>query len=662
MRRRSRQLLAAAAAALIAAQAMPALAEEAGPVDAGIFVEKIPDLAEDFITGVDVSSYIAQKASGVRYYDYEGEELDDEGFFAFLADCGVNYVRIRLWNDPADEQGNTYGGGNCSLDTVKRIGLLATGAGMKVLIDYHYSDFWADPGKQTAPKAWKGLSPEEKCAALEMFTEDTLSELIAEGVDVGMVQIGNETNNGIAGETNRADMCALFSAGSRAVRAVAAETGKDILVALHFTNPEEKGRYEGYAAYLAEYGVDYDVFASSWYPYWHGSAANISRTLSKIAVKYGKKVMIAETSYIHTYEDGDGSGNTESEGKAGSEFPYDISEQGQADLIRTAANCVAKSGEAGIGIFYWEPAWIPVGNVTAEGADFDAVYAANAEAWERDGSGWATSFAGDYDQDAAAYYGGSAVDNEALFDFDGHPLLSLKTFAYLRTGAVGTRAVQRVMEEKAEALIGSGYALPETVQVVWNDGDKQKLPVSWDGAALESAEEAGPGEYEIPGSVEVDGEAYPAYLRLTLLQQNYLANPGFEDADMSMWKITGNAVSRKDDGNNVYSGKYCLHFWSDEPVEYSVEQKVMLDAGTYWLGANLEGGDAGDDAVIEMYVISGGEETAVRTQVTGWRQWARPEIRSIVIEEDGTELTVGIRAKAAAGAWGAWDDFFLYRE
>ena len=658
-------LTAAAALSMLVCLPAAAMSEtetDDGAADAGIFVEKIPDLPEDFITGVDISSYLAEKKSGVRYYNFEGEELDDAGFFAFLADCGVNYVRIRLWNDPKDEQGNTYGGGNCDLENARQIGLLATGAGMKVLVDFHYSDFWADPGKQTAPKAWEGCSAEEKCEALEQFTRESLEALLDAGVDVGMVQIGNETNNGIAGETDREAMSALFSAGSRAVRTVSAQTGKDILVALHFTNPEDKTRYEGYADYLEKYGVDYDVFASSWYPYWHGSAANISRVLQKIAVKYGKKVMIAETSYIHTYEDGDGSGNTESEGKAGSEFPYDISEQGQADLIRTAANCVAKAGEAGIGIFYWEPAWIPVGNVTAEGADFDEVYAANKEAWERDGSGWATSFAGGYDKDAALYYGGSAVDNEAIFDFDGHPLRSAKTFAYLRTGAYGVREVQRVESESGTALIGAELSLPETVQVIWNDGDKKKLPVVWDEEAIAAAVGQGPGEYQIPGTVEVDGENFAASLSLTLLQQNFLQNPGFEDDDMSAWKISGNAVSRKDDSNNVYSGKYCLHFWSEEPVSFCAEQTVTLDAGTYWLGTCLEGGDAGDAPLFELYVVCGGEETVVPTGVTGWRNWAKPEIRGIAVEEDGTELTVGIRVEAAAGAWGAWDDFFLYKE
>ncbi|MBQ9232678.1 MAG: glycosyl hydrolase 53 family protein, partial [Lachnospiraceae bacterium] len=163
-------------------------------VEADVFVEKIDNLSEDFITGADLSSIAAEFDSGVKYYDFDGNELDEQGFFDFLYnDCEVNYVRIRVWVDPYDEDGNSYGGGNNDIETAKRIGTWATNAGMRVLIDFHYSDFWADPSKQRAPKEWEDLSVDEKAVALRMYTEDSLNELINAGVDVGMVQIGNET-------------------------------------------------------------------------------------------------------------------------------------------------------------------------------------------------------------------------------------------------------------------------------------------------------------------------------------------------------------------------------------------------------------------------------------------------------------------------------------
>ena len=171
-------------------------------VEAGIRVDKINGLSDDFIGGVDVSSYVAEKNSGVKYYDFEGNELDDQGFFDLLHDCGVNYVRIRIWNDPYDASGNGYGGGNNDVDTAVEIGRWATQAGMKVLIDFHYSDFWTDPGKQYTPKAWEKMTLTDKAAALSAFTEESLNALLDAGVDVGMVQVGNETNARFCGESD----------------------------------------------------------------------------------------------------------------------------------------------------------------------------------------------------------------------------------------------------------------------------------------------------------------------------------------------------------------------------------------------------------------------------------------------------------------------------
>lgn len=167
----------------------------------GIFVDKL-NLSEDFIKGVDISSYISETSSGVVYRGWNGEALDGAGFFNLLKDSGVNWVRIRVWNNPYDANGNGYGGGNNDIEKAAEMGKLATDAGLKVLIDFHYSDFWADPAMQGAPKAWKNMSVDEKAAAVTEFTKSSLDYLHERGVDVHMVQIGNETNNGICGEAN----------------------------------------------------------------------------------------------------------------------------------------------------------------------------------------------------------------------------------------------------------------------------------------------------------------------------------------------------------------------------------------------------------------------------------------------------------------------------
>ena len=138
-----------------------------GPEESSIYVEPIPDISDDFIRGMDASSVLVEENSGVTYYNYDGEEQD---VFMTLAQSGVNYIRLRVWNDPYDENGNGYGGGNNDVATAIELGKRATQYGMKVCIDFHYSDFWADPKRQHAPKAWEGMSSTEKYDALYDFT------------------------------------------------------------------------------------------------------------------------------------------------------------------------------------------------------------------------------------------------------------------------------------------------------------------------------------------------------------------------------------------------------------------------------------------------------------------------------------------------------------
>lgn len=252
------------------------------PVAADIFVKKVEGLRPDFIKGVDISSIISLENSGVRFYNEAGQIQD---IFTTVHEAGVNYIRVRVWNDPFDSAGNGYGGGNNDLATAIEIGKRATANGMKLLVDFHYSDFWADPAKQHTPKAWENLSFADKKTALYNYTKESLQAMLDEGIDIGMVQVGNETNGQFAGESDWTKMSELFSAGSKAIR----ETDPGILVALHFTNPESSGRYATYAKTLQANNVDYDVFASSYYPFWHGTLSNLTAQLKQVADTYGKK-------------------------------------------------------------------------------------------------------------------------------------------------------------------------------------------------------------------------------------------------------------------------------------------------------------------------------------------------------------------------------------
>ncbi len=378
----------------------------------------IEGLPEDFIFGMDASSLLAEENSGVKYYNENKAEQDALKIFS---DAGINYIRLRVWNDPYDENGNGYGGGNNDIPAAIVLGKRATEYGMKVCIDFHYSDFWADPKRQHAPKAWEGMSVEEKSSALYDFTKDSLKQLLDAGVDVGMIQIGNEINYGMSGEVKLENVITLLKAGSKAIREVSADYGKDISIVVHYTRITDKSDVLNLVSKLVENELDFDMIGMSYYPFWDGGMDNMSRVLELIQERYGKKVFLAETSYAYTTKDGDGSGNSF---KAGDEVDgYEASVEGQASIIHDICEHVNNVG--GIGVFYWEGAWIPVGPSNAD----------NSSIWEKYGSGWASSYASDYDpEDAGLYYGGCSWDNQAFFDFEGHVLESINVFKYMRCG------------------------------------------------------------------------------------------------------------------------------------------------------------------------------------------------------------------------------------
>lgn len=363
------------------------------------------------IRGVDISSILAVEEAGVIFHN--DTDYAEEDIFKVLADHGVNYIRVRVWNDPTDGQGHSYGGGNNDVETAAEIGRRAAKYGMKLLVDFHYSDFWADPEKQRVPKAWEGLSRAEKGSAIYFYTLDSLQTIRDAGADIGMVQIGNETNCVMCGETDMYEICQMFIAGCNAVQ----DFDPSILRVLHFANPST-GYYPWYAKVLDECSVNYDVFATSYYPYWHGTTDNLTSVLKNIADTYGKYVMVAETAYPYTDEDGDSFGNVITSDASGAELRYEVSVDGQAQCLTEVFQAVADVGSKGIGVFYWEPAWIGKSEIG---------WSEQRDLWEKHGSGWATSYALDYDS-SATQAGGSSYDNQGLFNFWGYPNESLNVF------------------------------------------------------------------------------------------------------------------------------------------------------------------------------------------------------------------------------------------
>ncbi len=644
--------------------------EQPDPVSSSIYVPYVAGSdSDDFIRGADISSVLSilksKEQNGTYFKDWEGNDItgtiDEQGekLFKLMADAGMNWARIRVWNDPFDKDGKGYGGGNNDIEAAKIMGKWATKAGMKVLIDFHYSDFWADPSRQLVPKAWAGYTAEQKATAVKEFTTNSLNTLIDADVDVGMVQIGNETNNAICGEgTSTEGGINIFKAGAAAVRAVSADKKKDIQIAVHFTDPQTEDNYANIAKMLKEKEVDYDVFASSWYPDSHGTLDNLTKVLKDVADTYNKKVMVAETSWGWTLEDGDGNGNTLN---SDDHEYYPFSVQGQALEVAKVMQAVKNMGDAGLGFFYWEAAWIPVSNTSGLTGDaYTAQVNKNKELWEKYGSGWASSYAKVYDPDnVGEWYGGSVIDNQAFFDFDGKPLESLKVYNYVWTGTKDyTNSIFNIeVEDSIICAFGGEYTLPEAAKVIYVNDETETAEITWDQDDIAKVNTNNTGEYTVNGTFTnpVTKQQESTSVTITVENPNLLKNPSFEEEDMSAYTISSIA-GRK--GENPYSGTYALHFWSDSNFNFTAEQKVTLDAGKYQFKLYAQGGDAGENAEFYSYVkIDGQEYKTADFELTGWKVWTAPEITFTLKEQ--SDVIVGVYAKAAAGGWGTFDDWSL---
>ena len=459
-------------------------------------------------------------------------------------------------------------------------------------------------------------------------------------------------NRPSAGETDVPAVMGLLSAGSRAVREIADSYGKDIRIVLHYTNIEDNEEVDTMAANLKEYGVDYDIFGLSYYPFWDGTNENMQNVAKNIMDHYGKKVVIAETSYCYTEKDGDGFGNS-FDGIEDAVDGYAPTVQSQATMIRDI--CAAANEVGVIGVFYWEGTWIPVGS-----ADQD-----NSALWEKYGSGWASSYSAEYDpDDAGLYYGGCSWDNQAMFDFTGHPLPSLNVFRYLKDGHTVPLAVDFIPQTTVSCDVGEALTLPETVEVVYNDRSANtQVPVSWDASQAAAIDTQKAGTYTVDGTLS-DGTAVTADVDVEMV--NYVKNPGFEEADRSMWQISytgeNDPTDYQEKADDAHDGDFSLHFWSDSDMEFSICQTLTdLPAGTYQLFAFAQGGDMESTSDLELYAVVNGEEIGSDAfMLTTWTDWKQPKVDNIRIG-DGDTLTIGVRMKCNANSWGTIDDFTLNR-
>ncbi|MBQ9457129.1 MAG: glycosyl hydrolase 53 family protein [Bacilli bacterium] len=323
------------------------------------------------ILGFDASSYLEVLEKGGTY-TVHGEKVDP---FLYLHDVnGCSYLRLRLWVDPYDEDGHPYGGG--TNDLVKFIALAKKGHqdGYQILLDFHFSDFWCDPGKQYIPKSWPKDDFTALSETLGNYVKDTLEAIQAVGIPIAAIQIGNEITNGMlwplgkiewdeATDTRHGyeNLTHLLKVGIASAKAIFPAAK----ILIHLERSYDQAVYVEYFDELAKAGVEYDIIGLSYYPYWHHSFEELFANIDALQKRYGKETWIVETSYGFTYETAYKESipfpplvNEKLFEKGDAREPYPLTKEGQVEFITTL---LSKAKEHQVGaVFYWEPLWLPL--------------------------------------------------------------------------------------------------------------------------------------------------------------------------------------------------------------------------------------------------------------------------------------------------------------
>ncbi len=318
--------------------------------------------------GIDISTYFEEMEHGAKYF-VENSEV--EPLELFRAN-GVDTMRIRIWVNPRSKIGEPYLAGTCDLNNFLRLANLAKGKGYKIMLDFHYSDFWADPSKQFPPKGWEQLDADKLAEQVYQYTKATLETIRSNGIEIEFIQVGNEITNGMLWplghlegsdtepRTNYENLIKFLKAGISACREIMPKAG----IVLHLEKSYDKFIYNDYLTHMQEADVDYDIIGYSYYPYWHGTFDMFFENV-EFCKKFGKRQMVVELGYAFTEEDyikneHGGAKLVISEDIPGtfdfrSSYPYSV--EGQKEFVRDFLQLAEKHGiEA---VYYWEPLWIP---------------------------------------------------------------------------------------------------------------------------------------------------------------------------------------------------------------------------------------------------------------------------------------------------------------
>ena len=286
-----------------------------------------PIVESNFAKGADISWVTEMEAAGKKFYNAAGEETE---CFALMKSLGMNTIRLRVWVNPSPAWNNTA-------DVVAKA-VRAKNLGMRVMIDFHYSDYWADPGQQTKPAAWASMNFAEMKTALATHTSDVLNQLKAADVTPEWVQVGNETNNGMLwpdgkASTNMSNYAQLVNAGYDAIKAVFSSAK----VIVHVSNGSDNALFQWNIGGLISNGAKFDVIGMSLYPSYGGAGwASYNQqclaNMNDMVTRYNKEVMVVEIG-----------------------MPWDSASECKLFITDLITKVKSVNNNKGLGVLYWEP-------------------------------------------------------------------------------------------------------------------------------------------------------------------------------------------------------------------------------------------------------------------------------------------------------------------
>ena len=593
---------------------------------AAVQVNPIENLSTDFIKGADVSIMPELERNGTKFYD-NGIEQDG---LTILKNHGVNWIRVRIWNNPYVVGPEGVGGGNTDEAKAIEMAKRAKALGMKVLVDFHYSDFWVDPGQQKKPDAWKNDSGDKLVDDVYAYTAKVMQDFNAQGVKPDMVQVGNELNNGMLWPEAQLTednpngykfLAKLLNAGLQAVH----DNDKDnkVKTMIHLAGVDVNLYHTFFDNLIVKNKVnDFDIIGMSFYPFWHGTMDDLKNTMNDVSAKYNKDVIAVETAFGYTLEDADFEKNnfgTNEEKVSG----YKATVQGQATGLRDVMATVASVNDnRGLGIFYWAPDWVINEKV----------------GWKSNG-------------------GGNGWDNLTLFDTKGNALESMDTFnlvsdpnnQYIEPQVTAINTV-----DVKDVSLYSNVDLPQTVGVVYSNDAVKNMSVKWDVAKPIFAK---PGNYTISGTVE--GLAQKAIANIEVKNKmNLVLNGNFENETLNGWDIVGDssAINLAWNQGDVRD-KCAMHYWNNKPFNVIIKQKLKgLSDGKYTLSCWTQGN--GLASKYQLFVKQNGVEMTTDIKDDGWNRWHQTSIKNIEVKNG--EVEIGFILNGRPDTWGSIDDIEFY--